>query len=62
MNIISKLKDLNLEDDAIVNFTFSEGTDVFVHNETEVETALSDTNVVETFSELVSQKNLLPRS
>ena len=58
MNIISKLKDLNLEDDAIVNFTFSEGTDVFVHNETEVETALSDTNVVETFSELVSQKNL----
>tara|TARA_B100000287_G_C20239187_1_gene625388 strand:- start:115 stop:591 length:477 start_codon:yes stop_codon:yes gene_type:complete len=58
MNIISKLNDLNLEDDAVVNFTFSEGVDVFVHNETEVETALTETSVVETFCELISQSGL----
>mgnify|MGYP001437200951 CR=1 FL=1 len=59
MNILGKLKSLNLDNDAVINFTLSEGTDVFVHNETEIETALADTNVVESFSELVSQKKLL---
>ncbi len=58
MNIIEKLKNLNLDDDATVHFTFSEGTDVFVHNETEVETALSETTVVEAFCELISQTGL----
>tara|TARA_Y100001935_G_scaffold251277_1_gene252883 strand:- start:671 stop:1123 length:453 start_codon:yes stop_codon:yes gene_type:complete len=49
---------MNLPEDTIVNLSLSEGTDVFVHNETEVETALNDTNVVSTFSELVATPGL----
>lgn len=58
MNILNKLKQLNLDEDAVVNFSYAEGTDVFVHNETEVETALTDTNVVEAFCELISNPGL----
>ena len=58
MSMIDKLKSLNLNDDDIVNFTLSEGTDVFVHNETEVETALCDTDVVETLSSFLSEPGL----
>ena len=50
--------DLNLEPDSIVTLTYSEGTDVFVHNETEVETALAETDVVSTFSELIATPRL----
>jgi len=59
MSIIEKLKNLNLPDDTTVSLTYSEGTDVFVHNETEVETALSETDVVSTFAELVATRGLL---
>ena len=58
MSIYTKLQSLNLPEDAKVSLRFSEGTDVFVHNETEVETALSDTEVVSRFSELVSTRGL----
>ncbi len=55
---INKLKDLNLPEDTVVTLKYSEGTDVFVHNETEVDTALSETDVVSTFSELVATPGL----
>ena len=58
MSIYTKLQSLNLPEDAKVSLRFSEGTDVFVHNETEVETALSDTDVVNRFSELISTRGL----
>jgi hypothetical protein len=58
MSIYTKLQSLNLPEDAKVSLRFSEGTDVFVHNETEVETALSDTDVVNRFSELVATRGL----
>jgi hypothetical protein len=58
MSIYKKLKSLNLPEDAMVSLRFSEGTDVFVHNETEVETALSDTDVVNKFSELIATRGL----
>ncbi len=58
MSIIQKLKDLNLPDDATVSLSYSDGVDVFVHNETEVETALSETDVVDTFAELVATRGL----
>jgi hypothetical protein len=58
MSIYKKLQSLNLPEDAMVSLRFSEGTDVFVHNETEVETALSDTDVVNRFSELVATRGL----
>ena len=58
MSIIQKIKDLNLPEDSMVSLSYSEGVDVFVHNETEVETALSETDVVNTFAELVATKGL----
>jgi len=58
MSIFDTLTSMNLPSDTVVNLSYSEGTDVFVHNETEVETALNDTDVVSTFSELVATPGL----
>ncbi len=58
MSIIDKLKGLELDEGTIVTLTYEEGTDVFVHNETEVETALSETDVVSNFSELIATPGL----
>ncbi len=58
MSIINKLQSLNLPADAIVNLSYSEGTDVFVHNETEIDDALSYTDVVSTFASLVTTPGL----
>ena len=58
MSIFKKLESLNLPEDAMVSLRFSEGADVFVHNETEVETALADTDVVNRFSELIATRGL----
>jgi len=56
--IIDKLKKLNLNNEDVVTLTYSEGTDVFVHNETEVETALEETNVVNALSNLITTPGL----
>ena len=37
MSVVKRLKSLKLPEDAMVTLTYEEGTDVFVHNETEVE-------------------------
>ena len=58
MSILESLKSLNLDNDAVVSLSYTGGTDVFVHNETEVETALSDTDVVSTFADLVATPGL----
>jgi len=58
MSITQKIKNLRLADDAVVTLSYSEGTDVFVHNETEIETALSDTSVVNTFASLIATPGL----
>ena len=42
----------------MVTLTYSEGVDVFVHNETEVETAMAETSVINTFSELIATPKL----
>lgn len=62
MSLIQKIKDLNLPEDATVSLSYSEGVDVFVHNETEVETAISETDVLSTFSELVATRALQAES
>ena len=54
MSIYETLTSMNLPGDTVVNLSYSEGTDVFVHNETEVETALEQTSVVNSFSELIA--------
>jgi len=56
--MINKLINLDLKDETIVTLTYSEGTDVFVHNETEVETALDETHVVNAFSDLITTPGL----
>jgi len=53
-NIFETLKNLELAEDAVVTLTYEEGTDVFHFNETEIETALSETDVVEQLSELIA--------
>jgi hypothetical protein len=58
MSIIEQLTNLGLPSDAQVTLKYSDGTDVFVHNETEVETALSQTDVVSTFCELIATPGL----
>ena len=58
MSIVNKLKNLNLDGDTMIGFSYSDGVDVFVHNETEIETALAETDVVYTFSELVATPGL----
>jgi hypothetical protein len=58
MSITQKIKNLNLSEDTLVTLSYSEGTDVFVHNETEVETALSDTDVVSSFANLIATPGL----
>ena len=58
MSITKRLQGLNLEPDTMVTLTYSEGVDVFVHNETEVETAMAETDVINTFSELIATPGL----
>ncbi len=58
MSITDTLKNLNLEPDSLVTLIYSEGADVFVHNETEVETAMAETDVISTFSELIATPGL----
>ena len=54
MSITQTLINLNLEPDSLVTLVYSDGADVFVHNETEVETAMAETDVISTFSELIA--------
>tara|TARA_Y100000310_G_scaffold315099_1_gene365268 strand:- start:1010 stop:1486 length:477 start_codon:yes stop_codon:yes gene_type:complete len=58
MSIFETLREMNMPGDSVVSLSLSEGTDVFVHNESEVETALTETTVVSEFAELVSTKGL----
>ena len=57
-SLVNKLTELNLGADAMAVLTYSEGADVFVHNETEVDTALSEPSVVEKFSALLATPRL----
>jgi hypothetical protein len=58
MSIYKKLQSLNLTKDSMISLRYSEGTDVFVHNETEVETAMAETDVINRFSELIATRGL----
>jgi len=58
MSIISKLESLNLSTDAMIYLKYEEGTDVHHYNETEIETALAETSVVNEFASLVAQAGL----
>ena len=46
----------------MVTLTYEEGTDVFVHNETEVEDAINHTSVISEFAALIAQSKLDARN
>ena len=50
MSVVKRLQSLNLADDAMITLTREEGTDVFVHNETEVDDAINETSVIYDFA------------
>ena len=54
MSIISRLQELELDSGAMATLTYSDGADVFVHNESEVETALAETDVVSQLCSLLA--------
>lgn len=58
MSVFERLSNLNLPDDTPVTMSYSEGTDVFVHNETAVDDAISQTDVIDQFVSLVTTPGL----
>lgn len=57
-SLASKIEKLNVNSDSFVTLTCEEGADVFHFNETEIETALAETTVVETLCELLATPGL----
>jgi hypothetical protein len=62
MSVVKRLQSLNLPEDAMVTLTLEEGTDVFVHNETEVEDAMNETSVIYDFASLIANTKLDARN
>ena len=62
MSVVKRLQSLKLSDDAMITLTYEEGTDVFVHNETEVEDAMNETEVISEFASLIAQTKLDARN
>tara|TARA_Y100001937_G_scaffold123596_1_gene186714 strand:- start:6 stop:482 length:477 start_codon:yes stop_codon:yes gene_type:complete len=62
MSVVKRLQSLNLPEDAMVRLTYEEGTDVFVHNETEVEDAMNETDVINSFASLIANTKLDARN
>ena len=54
MGYTDNIKNLNVPSDTKVTLSYSDSCDVFVHNDTAVDTAISETDVISTFSELVT--------
>lgn len=54
MGYTDNIKNLNVDGGAKVTLSYSDRCDVFVHNETAVDTAIDETDVIFTFSELVT--------
>ena len=62
MSVVKILQSLNLPEDAMITLTREEGTDVFVHNETEVEDAMNNTSVIYDFASLIADTKLDARN
>ncbi len=62
MSVLKRLQSLKLSDDAMITLTREEGTDVFVHNETEVEDAMNETSVIYDFASLIADTKLDARN
>ena len=62
MSVVKRLQSLNLPDDAMVTLKFEEGADVFHFNESEVEDAMNETNVVNEYAALIAHSKLDARN
>ena len=62
MSVVKRLQSLKLPEDTMVTLIREEGTDVFVHNETEVETAMHETDVIHDFASLIANTKLDARN
>jgi hypothetical protein len=62
MSVVKRLQSLNLEDDTMVTLTYKEGTDVFHFNETQVEDAMNETDVINEFAALIAHSKLDARN
>tara|TARA_Y100001972_G_C7616955_1_gene309397 strand:- start:221 stop:697 length:477 start_codon:yes stop_codon:yes gene_type:complete len=58
MTFTKKLQSLNLPEDSLVTLTYEDGTDVFHYNESEIDTAISETTVISEFVSLISNSRL----
>ena len=58
MSVTKRLQSLKLMPDAMITLTYEEGADVFHFNETEIETALAETSVINELASLITQPKL----
>jgi len=58
MSFVKKLKSLDLPEDAVATLTYEDGCDVMHYNETHIDTAISETSVIEEFASIVSNSRL----
>ena len=56
--VVGRLRSLNIAPDTMVSLNYSEGADCFMHTEDQVETAMSETDVLYRFSNLVATRGL----
>ena len=58
MSFVKKLKSLDLPEDAVATLTYEDGCDVMHYNETHIDTAISETSVIEEFASIISNSRL----
>ena len=58
MSFVKKLKSLDLPEDAVATLTYEDGCDVMHYNETHIDTAISETSVIQEFASIVSNSRL----
>jgi hypothetical protein len=58
MSFVERLQSLNLPKDTLITLRYEEGVDVLHYNETELETAITETSVISEFASLISNSKL----
>tara|TARA_Y100000310_G_C20319167_1_gene639905 strand:+ start:175 stop:669 length:495 start_codon:yes stop_codon:yes gene_type:complete len=58
MSLAETLRNLNLPADAVAKLSYKEGVDVFVHNETDTEDGLRETDTANRFASLITTRGL----
>ena len=56
--VVERLQSLNISDNTLVTLEYSDGVSVFIHNESAIDTAISETDVVQQFCELIATPGL----